>query len=78
MYYNDPLYFASWDEIGLHYPFFQPWAKIKDMDDNNVAMDLNTSRLVGERKPKRSLSLSRHKETSLQADVCRTKICKNR
>ena len=77
MYYNDPLYFASWDEIGLHYPLFQPWAKIKDMDDNNVAMDLNTSRLVGERKPKRS-SLSRHKETSLQADVCRTKICKNR
>ena len=50
----------------------QPWAKIKDMDDNNVELKLDTNRLVGERKPKKP-SLFRRKETSTQADVRRTK-----
>lgn len=50
--------------------FVQPWAKIKDMDDNNVELKLDTNRLVGERKPKKP-SLFRRKETSTQADVRR-------
>ena len=50
----------------------QPWAKIKDMDDNNVELKLDTNRLVGERKPKKP-SLFRRRETSTQADVRRTK-----
>ena len=62
--------------MGLQYfvilLFVQPWAKIKDMDDNNVELKLDTSRLVGERKPKK-LSVFRRKETSTQADVRRTK-----